>query len=83
MIKIKLFKISQDVNTDYDTYSDAIVCAKNEKEAQGIHPLRSEWDGKIRELDVWCAIEDVKVEYIGKAKKGLKKGVICASFHAG
>ena len=97
---MKLFKISQEVNMGYDTYSDAIVCADNEEEAQKISPCAWNDDryctkDKHRDTvsrfkkdlcyscDSWCAIEDVKVEYIGEAKPDLKKGVICASYHAG
>jgi len=78
---MKLFKISQNVNNDYDTYDEAIVCAKDEKEAKSIHP-----NGNLSYNDKeesWCPKKDVKVEYIGEAKKGLKKGVICASYNAG
>ena len=79
---MKLFKISQSVNNVYDTYDSAIVCAKDKAEAKRIHP-----DGfsLVEEsvYNVWCGIKDVKVEYIGEAKTKLKKGVVCASFHAG
>ena len=98
---MKLFKIWQDVNDDWDTFSDAIVCAENEEEARRISP--GEWKEnneyctkekhsdtlKERKKDVcyscdnWCTIENVKIEYIGEAKPELKKGVVCASFHAG
>ena len=34
--------------------------------------------------DCWCSSPDkVKVKYIGKAAASIKKGIICASFHAG
>lgn len=35
---MRLYKISQNVNNDYGTYSDAVVCASNEDEAKRIHP---------------------------------------------
>ena len=96
---MKLFKISQNVNNGYDTYDEAIVCAKDKNEAQhscvcGFHKFHHNklWfqyaDGTEREEERgccrgWAKFEDVKVEYIGEAKKGLKKGVICASYNAG
>ena len=46
---MKLYRISQEVNTGYDTYSDAIVCAENEEEARKTHPSEytTHWrDGK-------------------------------------
>ena len=81
---MKLFKISQEVNNDYDTYSDAIVCAKDKNEAKAIHP--NGYDTVTLETigyDTWCDLSHVKVEYIGVAKRGIKKGMICQSFHAG
>ena len=94
---MKLFKISQDINDGYDTYSDAIVCAKDEEEAKhscvcGFHKFHDGklWfvysDGHENEEDYcsgWATYDHVKVEYLGEAKKGLKKGLICASYHAG
>ena len=35
---MKLYKISQTINDDYDTYDSAVVCAKDEDEARHIHP---------------------------------------------
>jgi hypothetical protein len=88
---MKLYKISQNKNTDYDTYDSAIVCAENEEEARKIHPCGMEGynypQGKENweyEYGTWCSSpEDVIVEYIGEAKEGIKKGVISASFNAG
>ena len=74
---MNLYLISQRVNNDYDTYDSAVVCAKNKKEAQNIHP-----SGFKCNL-TWCSSENVLVELIGQSKKGLKKGVIVASFNAG
>lgn len=80
---MKLYKISQNINKDYDTYSDAVVCAKNEEEARLIHPSGENWDGIENRWSDWTDAENVKVEYIGEASEVLLKGVICASFHAG
>ena len=100
---MELFKISQNVNNGYDTYSSAIVCAKDKNEAQhsclcGYHKFHHNklWfqysdghedsDGHEEEEECcsgWASAKNVKVEYIGEAKKGLEKGVVCASFHAG
>ena len=35
---MKLYLISQDVNTGYDTYDSAVVSAKSEADARTIHP---------------------------------------------
>jgi len=38
MVKLKLFKISQNVNNEYDTFSDAVVIAETKEDAKRIHP---------------------------------------------
>jgi len=83
---MKLFILSQDEVSGYDTYSDCIVCAEDEKEAILINPSNKCYSNEEIEeygIEEWCTPKDVKCEYIGEAKEGLEKGVICASFHAG
>lgn len=82
---MKIYLISQNVNNNYDTYSDAVVIAENAIEACKINPNGS---GKKYEPDEWgdgwAKFEDVKAEYIGEAADDLKAGtVVCSSFHAG
>jgi len=83
---MKIYHISQCENTDYDTYSDAVVCAESEDEARNMHPM----DGRPLECFMhsedmygWTKKENVQVNYIGEAKEGLKKGLIISSYHAG
>ena len=99
---MKLYKLSQSLNTGYDTYDSCVVCAKSKKEARLIHPSKfvthsteDKWfgtnvKGEVYETEndyySWVRRKDVgevEVEYIGEAKKGLKKGVIVNSFNAG
>jgi len=47
-VKMKIYKISQDENNDYDTYDSAIVVAENEEEARKIHP-NGDYDYKEHE----------------------------------
>lgn len=78
---MKLYKLSQDVNTGYDTYDSMVVCAKDAYEAKNIHPYEypNAW-----ESGVWGNSPDqVTVEYIGEAAEDLAVGVVCASFNAG
>ena len=76
---LKIWSISQNVNNSYDTYDNAVVCAETEDDAKRINPS-GEWDDWNMS---WCDIKDVKVELIGIAIEGSKKGIICASFNAG
>jgi len=79
---MKIYFISQDKHSGYDTYDSAVVIAENEEEAKSIHP--NGYDKVEEEGDyTWCGKEFVKVEYLGEAKEGSTKGVICASFNAG
>jgi hypothetical protein len=82
---VKLWKISQDVNDNYDTYDSAVVAAESEDEAKHMHPSTAT-DGGSGVPDAtwgWAPPDAVTVEYIGEAKDGTQKGVICASFNAG
>lgn len=36
--RMKIYRLSQTLNNDYDTYDSCIVCAENEDEARKIHP---------------------------------------------
>ena len=93
---MNLYKISQFVHNGWDTYSDAIVAADSPEDAALIHPgsrsklfsgwpianTPSEWE--IPPERGWADTPDqVEVELIGVALSIIKKGVICASFHAG
>lgn len=78
---MKLFKISQEQNTDWDTYDSAVVAAPTKNVARKMHP-----DGRGTDFSgrTWaCSPEYVAVECLGTAKRGTKQGVICASFNAG
>lgn len=78
----KLFLIYQKVSNGYDTYDSAVVVAESEEEARKIHPSGYKWDDWTGYS--WCNPEDVKVEFIGNARKDLEnKTVVCASFNAG
>jgi hypothetical protein len=82
---MNIYKLSQSVNNDYDTYDSCVVIAEDEDKARMITP-----DGGIIDKDedikysAWVVRpEDITVEYIGKAKRGSVSGVVCASFNAG
>lgn len=36
----KLYKVSQTINNDYDTYSDFVIACENEEIARNTHPSR-------------------------------------------
>lgn len=96
--ELKLWRISQEANCDYDTYDSAVVVAVTEDEARHISPDDFRvWKGGCwhfqfadgtsepeRHHNSWADPESVKVEMVGVAASGLKAGEkICASFNAG
>jgi hypothetical protein len=81
---MKLWKISQSENYDYDTYDSAVVAALTEDDARNISPAGSNWDRCLTSWDqCWTKPKNVRVEYLGDAKAGTEAGVIVASFNAG
>jgi len=60
----------------------AVVAANNDDEARNILPGYSKF-ATAEQFGEWCSSPDkVKVECLGEAVKGIKKGVILASFRA-
>lgn len=93
---MKLWRISQEQNNDYDTYSDAVVAAPDKETARTIHPDGAIWASKKMDgctgwergepsrWSSWCDSPHlVTAHLIGDAVPGTEKGVICASFNAG
>ncbi len=94
---MNLYRLTQEVNNDYDTYDSCIVAAKTEDEARLIHPdeditLCDEKGFYITYPNIskksycncaWCKPQDVKVELLGIADKTVSQGVVLASFNAG
>ena len=82
---MKLWKISQDKNKGWDTYDSAVVAAETESDAKMMNPGDRE-DIKPRPWPYITWVDDpadVQCEYIGEAKDGTQKSVVCASFNAG
>ena len=82
---MKLWKISQTKNSDYDTYDSAVVAAETEEAARLTHP-GGETDGWWTSrwyLSCWAEPQEVLVSYIGEAAPNTKPGVIVTSFNAG
>ena len=87
---MKLFKISQSVNTGYDTYDSAIVCAKDEVEARKWHPNgrdNADEKGDFTDADYYPSwadrVSEVEVIHIGTASPTCPIGIVLSSFNAG
>ena len=83
---MKLYLLSQNIVTGYDTYDCCVVSAESRDDAITIHPSgykNGAWpkyecgSGWVNFSD----IESISVEYLGETEK--PRGVICASFNAG
>jgi hypothetical protein len=77
---MNLYKVSQYVNTYYDTYDSMIVAAETVEAASNISPTNNAYGVPYAQ---WCEPHQVIVELIGVAKKGTTEGVILSSFNAG
>ena len=83
---MNLYKISQTINDDYDTFDSAVVVAEPEEQARMIHPNGREWDGKSGRWDSWVDSENVSVLLVGKAHSRYDNHsgtVIVSSYNAG
>lgn len=81
---MNLYRISQSVNDDYDTYSAAVVADESEEVARLMHPRDGLPVSEERFLGDWTKDpSNVSVRLIGVAADGIERGVICTSFHAG
>jgi len=82
---MRLYKLSQDVNNDYDTYDACVVVAKDAAQARRFHPGGFEdWETEEGFQSSWANnCTQVKVTYIGEAHTGMDAGVVLASYNAG
>ena len=62
---MRLYKIYQDINTNYDSFESAVVVANSAEEAQNIHP--SGGSGNFNMYNDWVSRTSlVEVVYLGK-----------------
>ncbi len=86
---MNIYKISQSVNVDWDTYDSAVVYAESEEAAKLIHPSGNDCKApsghSIRDgaYGCWTSEENITVELLGSAINSAEQGVIVASFNAG
>ena len=79
MKKLKLYLLTQDVNTGYDTYDSCVVAAFSKEDAKTITPNYGSWGSST-----WARNPNqVQVELLGTTAKGIERGVVLASFNAG
>ena len=86
-MKLKLWKLSQDENNDYESYDSAVVVSDSQASAAMIHPVgpmidldRLVWNGIVWMwgdggqsfgMNNWTEPSKVKVVLIGEATPGL------------
>jgi hypothetical protein len=90
---MKLWLISQDANSGYETYDSAVVAAPDADTARLIHPGGGErWHpdrGWVYNMGHdghgwgWTTPDRVAVRLVGEALPEIAEGVVCASFNAG
>lgn len=77
-VQNRLYLVTNGGLVEYGKYRSAVIATLSAAKARLIHPGG---DGdRFRSSSVtWCAPEQVKVRYLGKAAAGIS-GVICADF---
>ena len=66
---MNLYRISQTVNRDWNTYDSAVVAAETENDARNIHPSgdNSSFSGELRGTS-WCKPKEVLTAYENPTK---------------
>jgi hypothetical protein len=82
---LKLYLLTQNETTGYDTYSACVVCAENEEDAKKIHPRfygdPSVWDTEYPE---WATTpKNVNSQLLGVADEETGKGIVLSRYHSG
>lgn len=70
----------------YDTYSEFIVACSTPDEARNTYPggrVNEGWEDRVSSWIKHSQREQLRVTYLGRAKKDLPAGVLIASYHAG
>lgn len=83
---MNLYLLSQSKNRGKDTYDECVVVASSAVNAAYIHPSPDQgswWSDPDYRNYTWVDPRDVKVTYIGRAARKLRRGVVSASFNAG
>lgn len=79
---MKIYKISQEVNNDWDTYDSCVVIAESAEAARLIRPDGQKWSDDPKYQLAWVRDpSDVIVEEIGEATIAPENPVICASYN--
>ena len=85
---MNLYRVTQNVNSGYDTYDAMIVAAESEETAKKMHPSEyvqgADWITSDNPFDgryTWALPDEVHAEFIGTTH--LQAGVVLASFNAG
>lgn len=78
---MNIYLLSQDINTDYDTFDSMVVYANSEEEAKLILPPHIKWGEKY---SGWAhSPNQVEVTHIGYTNTLVESGIVLASFNAG
>jgi len=85
---MNIYKISQTIHCDYDTFDSFIAYANNEKEAILMTPDNCGFTNEDKKpyFGMWIKksqIDNVKVELIGYTDEKVEKGTILSSYNSG
>ena len=79
---MKIYRVWQTKNNDYDTYDSAVIAASGINRAKRISIEELSSPGILS--NSWVSrIRDIHATEIGNAKEGITEGIILSSFNAG
>lgn len=86
---MRLYLVEWMESDGYDRWSDFIIACSTPTEARNTHPdgrVNAGWDGLQVRRESWIEYakrDQLKVTYLGRAKKDFPACVLIASYHAG
>lgn len=81
---MKLYLLSRTDNWSHDDFDSFVVAAESPDDAITIAPMGMPFEEKNASYSGWVDSTDlIECKEIGKAAKGIERGVIISSFNAG
>jgi hypothetical protein len=92
---MNIYRVSQTINNDWDTYDSFVCIAESEKIARHMHPCGhlmtgDQWKENKMSWGSWAfSPDDVRVEFIGVSIYPIddtieeQRRIVCSSFKAG
>lgn len=82
---MKIFSVYQNIVYGFDTFDSFVIICEDEEIARKTDPHGQliTWEDDTYSWVGLKNIDKVEIEYLGEAKEGSERGIVCASFNAG